>query len=185
VVFTFATDKTGQPRGIIYGCLATIHLTVKNPQWIGDNPSPAIFAKFIFPVQQEIIKIAFECRTAFLASQRVYLKSQSGHFHAIQELYQHKNDLCIYPGIIQAETFDIDLVKLPVSSFLRPFTSEHGADGKQSGNRIKGEYRMFYAGTDHGSCRFGAQGKVFISPVEKCVHLFFDYIRSFSDTSFK
>ena len=44
---------------------------------------------------------------------------------------------------------------------------------------------MFKVCTHDGSRRLRTQGQIFIPAIEKCVHLFLDYIRGFTNASFE
>ena len=73
-------------------------------------------------------------------------------------MHQHKNYFGVGLRFVFAEKFDINLIKLTETSFLRSFTAEHRTNREKLGYLLVGGHIVFNIGTDDGGGGFRPQG---------------------------
>ncbi len=63
-------------------------------------------------------------------------------------MHQHKNYFSVGLRLVFAEKFDINLIKLTETSFLRPFAAEHRTNRKKLGYLFGGGHVVFDISAD-------------------------------------
>jgi hypothetical protein len=94
---------------------------------LGFVTSFAIIAERIQPLPEKIAKLLPVLRSAVVATEGIYLEPGFVETNLGKEMAQHGQNLGIDLRVRNTGHLHPDLVKLPVTSFLRSFIAEHGA----------------------------------------------------------
>jgi hypothetical protein len=108
-----------------------------------------------------------------------------GYVQLFQEDQEHVNNFSVNLGVIHGKNFHVDLVELPITSFLWPFMSEHRPDGvKLAHSRLQMQLVLDEC-PNHRGGGLGAQGEKLAVAVREGVHFLFDNIGALPYTARK
>ena len=88
----------------------------------------------------------------------------------IEDIGAKRDDLDVAERLGDSQKLDVDLVKLPEPSLLRPFVAEHGALAKNLEREVLGK-TVGEEGPRHPGRAFWPEGQAVAAPVGKGVHL--------------
>ena len=78
-----------------------------------------------------MFKLLSKAYSALSATQGIEVKGQSRQPNGLEDDHSHDNNVRIGLGPRITKYFRIYLMKLPESTFLRPFMPEHGSDSEK------------------------------------------------------
>ena len=117
--------------GFVSYRLTARNLAVQYTQGIRVLPAPAIRTQVLGCLLSQIcLKMLRKMRTALRAAQGIDKQFQVGQAKLVEIFPEHGDNFSIRPGRGGAKKLGVDLVKLSLPAFLRPFITKHGAKGK-------------------------------------------------------
>ncbi len=138
VIITLGTQVLNDRRSMAGGTLTAGNLAVDDPERIGPETTPAIFAemlKLAFKGSNQLVAIG---RAAGRATETVDLQRDIRNLRFGKEVAEHRQNLGIDLRVGNADRFGADLVKLAIASFLRALIAEHRAEIIKFGHSVEG-----------------------------------------------
>ena len=181
----FFIQVVTQRRRIVQQCLNIRVFGIQNAQRVAVHATFAVFVQLLFMLFQERHQRIAVVSASFQRTDRVQLKGNViGDTEGAPPAGGQHNQFGVNVRALQTKDFHTQLIKLPITTFLRTFVAEHRADIPQALLLIV-QKTMFDAGAYAARRPFRTQSQAVAVAVLKGVHLFFNHIGHFADRAFE